>query len=265
MSESRLPEIALTEEEIDEILRSCNGRALLVGGQALAFWAQYYRVIPVGVLGTNVTSDADFLGNAQVARELAEALKPKGWRYWRATMDDATGHTAKLSKRIEGQGIKQIDFLGSIVGLDSERIRRRGVTLHLADGARVQLLHPLDVLESRLRNLAALSSKRTRQGIEQARLAIDITRCYLEQLVHEGDTRLLLKAIEHVARIALDKSLDAVFHQFELNPLLAVPADQVASAEFRTHRWPQILALTEAQRRAHTQRQRRIKSAKKRD
>jgi hypothetical protein len=26
-----LPEIALTEEEIDQILRSCDGRALLVG------------------------------------------------------------------------------------------------------------------------------------------------------------------------------------------------------------------------------------------
>lgn len=46
-----LPEIALTEEEIDQILHSCNGRALLVGGQALAFWAQHYqcRQIPFRV------------------------------------------------------------------------------------------------------------------------------------------------------------------------------------------------------------------------
>lgn len=263
MSEPGLPELALTEDEIDEILRSCNGRALLVGGQALAFWAQYYGITPVGVLGVNVTSDADFLGSAEIARELAEVLKPKGWRYWRATMDDATAQTAKLSKRVEGQGIKQVDFLGNIVGLDSERIRRRAVTLHLAEGTQLKVLHPLDVLESRLKNLAALPSKRNRQGIAQARLAIDITRGYLEQLVREANTPLLLNAIENVARIAQDKSLHSVFHDFKLNPLLAVPDDQVPSEKFRTHRWPEILKLAEAQRRAYAQRQRRAKAAKK--
>ena len=112
-----LPEIALTEEEIDQILRSCDGRALLVGGQALAFWAQHYQLRLPGVLSANVTSDADFVGAAQVARDLWRSLKPMGWRYWQPSADDATSQTAKLTKRIEGQGIKQIDFLGSIVGL----------------------------------------------------------------------------------------------------------------------------------------------------
>lgn len=68
----RLPEIALTAQEIDHILRSCDGRALLVGGQALAFWAQHYQVTPLGVLSTNVTSDVDFVGTTQVSRRLAQ-------------------------------------------------------------------------------------------------------------------------------------------------------------------------------------------------
>jgi hypothetical protein len=144
-----LPEIALTEEEIDQILRSCDGRALLVGGQALAFWAQHYQVKPLGVLSVNVTSDADFVGTAQVARDLSQSLKPLGWRYRQPSVDDATPQTAKLSKRIEGQGIKQIDFLDSIVGLKTEGIQQRAVVLNLTDGIRVRVLHPLDVLESR--------------------------------------------------------------------------------------------------------------------
>ncbi|HEX2494870.1 MAG TPA: hypothetical protein VHK24_13950, partial [Steroidobacter sp.] len=49
--------------------------------------------------------------------------------------------------------IKQVDFLSGIVGLDTEAIRNRASQLTLADGTTVQLLHPLDVLESRLRNL----------------------------------------------------------------------------------------------------------------
>ena len=249
-----LPEIALTEEEIDQILRSCDGRALLVGGQALAFWAQYYQVKPLGVLSVSVTSDADFIGTAQVARDLSQSLKPLGWRYWQPSVDDATPQTAKLSKRIEGQGIKQIDFLDSIVGLKTEGIQQRAVVLNLTDGIRVRVLHPLDVLESRLKNLAQLPSKRDPQGIAQAHLAIDVVSRFLEQLLTEEPARRLLDAIERVARIAQEKSLETVFHDFGLDPLNSVPVDRVASEEFRSRRWPQILTLIIEQRRTYAQR-----------
>lgn len=251
-----LPEIALTEDEIDQILHGCQDRAVLVGGQALAFWAQHYAITPVGVLSANVTSDVDFLGTAQVARELAQALKRQGWRFWLATMDDATAQTAKLSKRIEGQGIKQVDFLGSIIGLETERLKRHAVGLHLADGTHLRVLHPLDVLESRLKNIAALPSKRDSQGIAQANLAIDITRAYLEQLGRESRTRALLRAIERIARIALDQGLAPVFHDFSLNPLAAVPVETVPSEKFQERRWPQLLTLVAEQRKSYAQRQR---------
>jgi hypothetical protein len=221
-----LPEIALTEEEIDQILRNCAGRALLVGGQALAFWAQHYQVKPLGVLSVNVTSDADFVGTAQVARDLSQSLKPMGWRYWQPSVDDATSQTAKLSKRVEGQGIKQIDFLGSIIGLKTEGIQRRAVVLNLADGMLIRVLHPLDVLESRLKNLAQLPSKRSPQGVAQAHLAIDVLRCFLEQLLREEPARRLLDAIERVVRMAQDKSVETVFHDYGLDLLAAVPADR---------------------------------------
>jgi hypothetical protein len=249
-----LPEIALTEEEIDQILRSCDGRALLVGGQSLAFWAQYYKVEPLGVLSVNVTSDADFVGTAQVARELSQSLKPLGWRYWQPSVDDATSQTAKLSKRIEGQGIKQIDFLDGIVGLKTEGIQQRAVVLNLTGGIRVRLLHPLDVLESRLKNLAHLPSKREPQGIAQAHLAIEVVSRFLEQLLTEEPARRLLDAIERVARIAQQKSLETVFHDFGFDLLSAIPADRVSSEEFRTRRWPQILTLITEQRRSYAQR-----------
>jgi hypothetical protein len=216
------------------------------------------------VLSVNVTSDADFVGTAKVARDLSQTLKPLGWKYWQPSVDDATSQTAKLSKRIEGQGIKQIDFLGSIVGLKTEGIQRRAVVLNLANGIRVRVLHPLDVLESRLKNLAQLPSKRDSQGIAQAHLAIDVVRCFLEQLLSEEPARRLLDAIERVIRMAQEKSLETVFHDYEIDLLDAVPADRVSSEEFRTRRWPQILTLMTEQRRAYAQRgQRRDKPASK--
>jgi hypothetical protein len=214
-------------------------------------------------LARHVTSDADFLGSAQTARKLAEALRPQGWRYWPVSMDDATAQTAKLSKRIEGQGIKQIDFLGSIIGLATDRIKQRAVVLHLADGTRLQVLHPLDVLESRLKNLAVLPSKRDRQGVAQAQLAMDIVRSYIEQLIAAGDFRQVLNAIERVARIALDKMLDAVFEEFRFDLLAAVPADRVPNEEFQTRRWPQIRELVAKQRENYKRRQSQLSQRKK--
>lgn len=249
----RLPEIALTDDEIDQVLRGCQDRAVLVGGQALAFWAQHYAVTPVGVLAANVTSDVDFLGSSQVARGLARALKPQGWRFWRPTMDDATSQTAKLSKRVEGQGIKQVDFLGSVLGLETEHVKRNAVSVRLADGTHLRVLHPLDVLESRLKNIAVLPSKRDNEGIAQARLAIDITRVYLEHLARDGNTRALLNAIERIGEIALDSSLMSVFHTYNLDPLAAVPVDRVPSKKFRERRWPQLLTLVTEKRQAYGQ------------
>lgn len=261
MTTDPLPEIALTDEEIDLVLRHCDGQALLVGGQALAFWTQHYLIKLHGELALSVTSDADFIGTAQHARELSRALQPEGWRYWQPLPDEATSQTAKLSKRIEGLGIKQIDFLDRIVGLKTDGIQRRAVALELADGMRLRVLHPLDVLESRLRNLAELPSKRNPHGIAQAHLAIDVATCFLEQLLREASGRRLLDAIERMAQIAGQKSLQAVFHDHGIDVLGAVPAARIPSEAFRTKRWPQILAHVAQQRRAYEQRQRARSSA----
>lgn len=249
-----LSEVALTEEEIDQILRSCNGRALLVGGQALAFWAQHYQVKPLGVLAANVTSDADFVGTAQVARELWQTLRALGWKYWQPSPDDATSQTAKLTKTVDGQGIKQVDFLGSVIGLNTESIRRRAVALNLADGTLLWVLHPLDVLESRLQNLVRLSSKRTSQGVAQTHLALEVVRCYLQEALHENSPRRLLDAIERVAHIARQPGLAAVLHDYSLDLLSVVPVDRVPVEEFRTRRWPQLKAAVDEQRRIYARR-----------
>ncbi len=248
-----LPELALGDEEIDQILHGCAGRALLVGGQALAFWAQHYQVTPLGVLAASVTSDADFIGTAQVARDLWQNLRALGWKYWQPAPDDATSQTAKLSKTVGGQGIKQIDFLGGIIGLATEGVRRRAVVLTLADGTRLWVLHPLDVLESRLQNLARLPAKRTSQGAAQAHLALEIARCHLEEALRQESPRRFFDAVERVAHMAQEADLAGVLHDYKLDLLGVVPIDRVAGDEFRTRRWPQLQEAAEQRRRAYAQ------------
>src|SRR5262249_47561898 len=153
----------------EHILRVCGSRALLVGGQALATWAVYYSIRPVGELSHVVTMDADFIGSGATAEALQRSLGPP-WKLRKATLDDLSGQIAKVYATIPEQGIKQVDFLSGIVGLRTQDVRRRTSQLSLSDGTIVQLLHPLDVLESRLRNLDSLPSKRNVVGVAQARL-----------------------------------------------------------------------------------------------
>lgn len=249
MSEPRL-EIALTREDVAQLLRACDGRALLVGGQALAFWAQQFEVQPLDVLAANVTLDADFLGSRNIAREMLRTMKRDGWILWEATFDDATFQSAKLSKN-ERDGIKQVDFLSSVVGLDTEQITKRAVEVTLAEGVLLLVLHPLDVLASRFHNLASLPSKRNSQGIAQAQLALQIVKCYLEQLVIGGPLRTLLSAIERVVQIAQDKRLERTMYAYSLDPLSVVPVEQIQSEEFRVRRWPQVLQYSQQRRRIH--------------
>ncbi len=248
-----LAEIALTDEEIDQILRGCAGRALLIGGQALAFWAQHYRVRPVGVLAASVTSDADFIGTAQVARDLWRRLRALGWKYWQPAADDATAQTAKLSRTVAGQGIKQIDFLGSAIGLATESVTRRAAVLALADGTRLWVLHPLDVLESRLQNLAQLPVKRNAQGVAQAHLAVEIVRCHLDEALRQESPRRFFDAVERVARLAQHADLAGVLHDYQFDLLGIVPIDRVPSDAFRARRWPQLQEAVDQRRRAYAQ------------
>jgi hypothetical protein len=254
-----LHEVALSPDEVREILAQCGRRALLVGGQALALWTAVYKVTPPKVLAASISSDADFIGDATLARNLGEALN--GWDFWQPKFDDATPQTAKLSRTVEG-GVKQIDFLGGIAGLDTAAVQRRAVLITLASGVELRVLHPLDVLESRLQNLLLIPEKRHAAGIAQTHLAVRVANAFLARRIKEGaSTREVLDAIERIAQIATNKRLTGVMLDYDVDILSAVPFEKVVHAEFRTKRWPQITqAVQERQRKYQQQRVRRARS-----
>ena len=236
-----LHEVAFTEEEVLAILDQCGSDSLLVGGQALAIWATLFRVARPVELSVAISSDLDFLARASSARALKESLKD--WTLWITRPDDHSVNTAKLTQRVGKSGVKQIDFLSSIQGLSTEAIRRRGVPITLKSGKTILVLHPLDVLESRLQNLSSLPVKRNVEGIAQARLAISIANRFINQLIADREpVRTVWDAIGRVSDIATNKRLTRVFVEFELYILAAIPADHVAYEAFQTKRWPQLKA-----------------------
>jgi hypothetical protein len=243
-------EVPLSDEEVHQILLQCGTEALLVGGQALAIWAEYLKVAPTGELSAKVTADADFIGSQQVAKRLSAALR---WHIYLPTIEDATPHAAKVSTTLPDGGIKQVDFLNAIAGLDTEKVQARAAELQLPSGIRVRILSPPDVLESRLRNLELLPQKRNTVGIAQAELAIAIVGKFFDALI-ESDVKLrtLLDAVKRVGQIAFDPRLSRVCFEYGLNPLAAVPSSRIKSPAFQKKRWPQMLANDKRLRKKHS-------------
>jgi hypothetical protein len=190
----------------------------------------------------------DFIGSVDAAKTLGERLNKHGrnraglkWKLYRVGPEDATPQTAKLAMTIPGLGVKEIDFLGSIVGLDTKDAREDSVELTLSGGKTIRVLHPLDVLRSRLHNLASLESKRDEQGYAQARLAISVVAAFLKQRAAEAPKRELLDHVKEIREIALDKSLAKVYYECGLDVLSCVPVEQIPDENFHKIRWPQIL------------------------
>lgn len=242
-----LQEAELTPDEVERILRACGTDALLVGGQALATWAVHYGIQPAGQLSRTVTMDADFIGTSAVAHALHRSLG-KPWRLRKGTLDDIGGQVAKVySKTVDG--IKQVDFLSGIVGLDTDAVRKRATEITLPDGVSVNVLHPLDVLESRLRNLDSIPAKRNAVGVAQARLAVRVVRAFIEDFMNGGnDPRRVRQAVKRVERIALDARLAQVAFTYDIDVLAAIPVESIAYPRFHELQWPKILARFERKR-----------------
>jgi hypothetical protein len=242
-----LQEAELTSEEVERILKVCGPHALLVGGQALATWAVYYGIQPVGALSRVVTTDADFIGSKETAQKLHRALG-QPWKLRKASIDDCGPQVAKVYAA-GVQGIKQVDFFSGIVGLDTDAVRKRAARLALADETTVQILHPLDVLESRLRNLDALPEKRNAIGVAQARLAVSVVQAFtLDYMDEVGDPRTVRHVVKRVEKLALDHQLSRVAFTYDIDVLAAIPVDRIAYSRFREEQWPRILAQVKARR-----------------
>ena len=244
----QVAEARLTPDDVRRILSICSPRGLLVGGQALAFWADHLQVERPAGLASGVTADADFIGDSVLARTLGRRL---GWSTWIPALDDSTPQTGKVTHRTKSGAVKQVDFLSGVVGLTTKDLARRAIEMDVPEIGLLRVIHPIDVLDSRIQNLHLLPEKRTDVGIAQAHLALDVARAFIRRAVAAQGERAGLKLLERIADIAGDIAAVRVFLLYGIDPLEAVPLE-----EFRTTsalhkvRWPQILAEVNEKRKA---------------
>jgi hypothetical protein len=244
-------QLPLSGDEVRQILENSSEDAVLVGGQALALWSQIYHVVPPNELSGGISADVDFIGSLSAAKTVGRALNRSGgsWKLHAVDPDDATPQTAKLSLTVKGEGYKEIDFLGAIVGVNTDQVKTRAVEMKLRDLSKgVKIIHPLDLLASRLHNLANIPEKRDAQSVAQVRLAITIVRAFISQAHSTLQERDVFPFVEEVRRIALNKKLGRVYYEYGFDVLSAVPVELFKNEGFLAQRWPQIRTLVAEQR-----------------
>ncbi|MGH7878514.1 MAG: hypothetical protein ACREQD_03370 [Candidatus Binataceae bacterium] len=240
MTSERETEAPLSPEDVRKILSICSPRGLLVGGQALAFWADHLQVERPANLVSGVTADADFIGDSVLARDLGKSL---GWEIWIPALDDATPQTGKVTHRTKSGQVKQVDFLSGVVGLTTKDLARRAIEMEVPDIGHLRVIHPIDVLDSRIQNLHLLPEKRTEAGIAQARLAVGVARVFIRQEVASRGERAGLKLLERLADIGRDIAAVRVFLLYGIDPLEAAPLEDFrTTSALHKVRWPQIVA-----------------------
>jgi len=229
---------------------------VLVGGQAVAFWADYYapRDEALSHLAPMASKDIDFCGDLRAARACATRL---AGRALAPTIDDVTPSTAAVVFVDDNGAERTIDFIDQPYGLDGREVYRLALPIRLLDDAgrpteqAFRVMHPVLVLESRVHNCMSLPGYQTPHAIDQLCASVPCAREFVRDVIGTGRTREALVLFERIFRFCL-RDLDgrAVHAKLGVDPFDAVQPDERLPERFRSHLFPQMRRLLAARRKA---------------
>lgn len=205
----RLPddEAPFDPATLDQFLRSMGADMVLVGGQALAFWMQRYGI---DAQRATISNDGDVLGDIAKAHDIAQRLKAA---LVIPDQNALTSLVAQIRVPVSGGKVRNIDVLHllyTVSGLRksgefTRRVVRRSVEVQWRAGKSIRVMHPLDVLESRVQNAVGLLEEKGPHVLTQAVWAIQVARAGILRVAHAkepGDERVgeLLQDVYQLAR-----------------------------------------------------------------
>jgi hypothetical protein len=241
-------EASFTRATLAPLLKAAGRSGVLVGGQALAVWVDYFGIAASWGSADDavITRDTDFLGDRALVERVAKALPGRTVFPPRRAL---TALVAQIQIPRPDETFLNVGVIHKVIGVDADGVRRRAVQIEIelaGERIRFAVMHPLDVLSSRVANLAKAPGKQTPEGVRQVQLALQVVRSFIARTTEEGDpaegqTRAL-KAVQAVARLGSSAAGRKVRDAFAIDFVEAIPADRIASENFRAIRWPRLLA-----------------------
>lgn len=231
-------------------LATVSDDVVLVGGQAVSFWAAYYasRVPALAADGPYTSKDIDFLGPRNVVEECARRL---GGTAKVATLDDMNTPNTGLVLFVDDQGYeRRIDFLGFVAGLKDTYYDSIEAQILDDEGQPAAVLHvmdPISCLMSRAYNVAHLPGYQNAHALGQLRAAILCAKEFGRDLLAQ-EPRRALESNEHVFDIARYDPGPLVFVRYGIDVLEAVVDDPGLPEKFYSERLPRVRALVQRAR-----------------
>jgi hypothetical protein len=242
-------------ELLARILELAGTEMILVGGQALAFWAAYYNV-PAPPIA--VTKDVDFVGTRMDIERLARGLEARAtFRRQR----DLTMLVGQIEKDLHGGSYINIDVLSRVYGsVSTESLTKHSLVAESPAG-NFRVMHPLDALQGRLENVYGLAQKQDEHGIAQLQLAIAMAREFLRDITSQeaklhatdqdkGRRPASLRHIRRIESLALSDAGRKVAKRYNSHVADAInPLPLLHIKPFAAKKLPQLLKLMSAERR----------------
>ena len=248
-------EVSVPTQLLERILELAQGEMILIGGQALAFWASYYDT-PAPLIA--ITKDVDFLGTRADVERLARGLTARTVFPPKAATTLLVG---QVIKDLPNGTCINIDVMFRVHGdITTKAIASRAVLTEIPSGAFL-VMHPLDVLQGRLENVYGLTSKQDEHGLAQLRVSIDVARKFVADIASQENVGaadsprpVALRHLARIERLALSDAGRKVAKQYGIYVADAIDPESVKHViQFMSKKLPQILRLMSAQRRAELQ------------
>ena len=226
-------------------------KIVLVGGQALAFWAsQYAGRFPMP--GPVNSRDIDFCGLQDVV-PLAAARLGGTWKVPPAFSN--TPSTGLVEFVGPGGHQRRMDFLGDPFGLNYADVVGNAVVVEAPVGDGVvtfKVMNPLHCLRSRISNVGGLPGYQTRTALDQARVSVLCAREYVRDRLDAGDAgaaKAARRLDERIYRFAWEnRHARNVFRDHAIDPFNAVLVDDRPGESFRDRRYPEMRRNLERRR-----------------
>lgn len=232
-------------ELLARILELAGTGMVLVGGQALAFWAAFYEV-PAPAIA--VTKDVDFIGTRADVERLARGL---GGKATFPRQRDLTLLAGQIEKALPGGDYINIEVLSGVYGNVSFDSLAKHAVVAESPAGKFRVMHPLDVLQGRLENVYGIIEKQDEHGVAQLHLAVAMVREFLKDIAsHEavyqdsGKRPVTLRHLRRIQTLALSDAGRKVAKRYQVHVADAIdPLPLLHIESFKTKKLPQLLAL----------------------
>lgn len=227
-------------------------RLVLIGGQAVAFWAEYLSK-PGNPLPVVATKDIDFEGTRTSAQRAGRLL---GADVKIPRASDRTPLTGVVTFIDSDGRERELDFIESPRGLSAKDVRDTAVQVAVPDPAGTRdikfwVMHPERSMESRVHNVVEL--RRTAPiSMDQLRASIETAREWSREILGDDSLgprvrqRAVLSLNERVFRkCRSDRSFRSLYRRHGIDPFDAVLLDDRLPGRFRETRYPQMVAALE--------------------